>query len=77
MGFDIAKEGEGWDFAHGGSNWGFQCDLVAHRSKVYGAIIMTNGANGGGADWRLRRMIEDEYLWDALDEPIPRRYGPT
>ena len=25
VGFDVSKQGEGWYFAHGGSNWGFQC----------------------------------------------------
>ena len=77
VGFDVSKQGEGWYFAHGGSNWGFQCDLVAHRSKGYGAVIMTNGANGGAVIGALRRMIQLEYKWDSLDEPIPRRYGPT
>ena len=37
VGFQVAKEGEGWYFAHGGSNWGFQCDMIAHRVKGYGA----------------------------------------
>jgi CubicO group peptidase (beta-lactamase class C family) len=77
VGFEVSKQGEGWYFAHGGSNWGFQCDLTAHRSKGYGAVIMTNGDNGGAIIGELRRMIQREYNWDALDEPIPRRYGPT
>ena len=77
VGFEMAKVGEGWYFQHGGSNWGFQCDLTAHRSKGYGAVIMTNGDNGGAVIGALRRMIQLEYKWDTLDEPIPRRYGPT
>ena len=77
VGFQIAKEGEGWYFMHGGSNWGFQCDLVAHRVNGYGAAIMTNGDGGGALIARLRRLIQQEYKWDALDAPIPRRYGPT
>ena len=64
-------------FTHSGSNWGFQCDLIAHRVHGNGAVIMTNGDNGGALLSRLRRMIQQEYKWDALDPPIPRRYGPV
>jgi CubicO group peptidase (beta-lactamase class C family) len=76
VGFQIGKEGEGWYFMHGGSNWGFQCDLIAHRVNGYGAVIMTNGDGGGALIPRLRRLIQQEYKWDALAAPIPRRYGP-
>jgi CubicO group peptidase (beta-lactamase class C family) len=77
VGFQIGKEGEGWYFMHGGGNWGFRCDLIAHRLKGYGAVIMTNGDGGGALIPRLRRLIQQEYRWDALDAPIPRRYGPV
>jgi len=76
VGFQIGKEGEGWYFMHGGSNWGFQCDLIAHRVNGYGAVIMTNSDRGGALIQRLRRLIQQEHKWDALDAPIPRRYGP-
>jgi CubicO group peptidase (beta-lactamase class C family) len=76
VGFVISKEGEGWYFAHGGSNWGFQCQLVAHLTKGYGAAIMTNGDSGGALIAKLRQLIHEEYKWDAIDAPIPRRYGP-
>jgi CubicO group peptidase (beta-lactamase class C family) len=76
VGFQIAKEGEGWYFMHGGSNFGFQCDLMAHRVHGYGAVIMTNSDSGGALIGRLRRLIQQEYKWDALETPIPRRYGP-
>jgi hypothetical protein len=33
VGLAITRKGEGWYFAHGGSNWGYQCDLLAHRLK--------------------------------------------
>ena len=77
VGFTIEKQGEGWYFSHGGSNWGFQCDLVAHRAKGYGAVIMTNGDNGGALIRALRPRIQQHYAWDVLDKPIPRTYGPT
>jgi len=76
VGFTIQKEGEGWYFSHGGSNWGFQCGLIAHRLHGYGAAIMTNGDSGGSLIRELTKLIQQEYAWDAVDQPIPRRYGP-
>jgi CubicO group peptidase (beta-lactamase class C family) len=77
VGFQIGKEGEGWYFSHGGSNWGFQCHAVAHRLKGYGLVIMTNGDNGGALMQELRRRIQQTYQWDVFDKPIPRTYGPV
>ena len=76
VGFGILKQGEGWYVSHGGSNFGFQSDLTAHRSKGYGAAIMTNSDSGGALIPQLLRLIQEEYKWDAIDAPIPRRYGP-
>jgi CubicO group peptidase (beta-lactamase class C family) len=77
VGFGIGKQGEGWYFSHGGQNWGFQCDLVAHRLKGYGAVIMTNSDNSAALIQELRRLIQHEYRWDVLDQPVPRTYGPS
>jgi CubicO group peptidase (beta-lactamase class C family) len=76
VGFTIQKEGEGWYFSHGGSNWGFQCGLTAHRLHGYGAAIMTNSDSGGALVRELTKLIQQEYAWDAVDQPIPRTYGP-
>jgi CubicO group peptidase (beta-lactamase class C family) len=76
VGFQIEKQGEGWYFMHGGSNWGFQCDLIAHRIKGYGVVIMTNSDNGPPLMQELRRQIQQAYKWDVFDKPIPRTYGP-
>jgi CubicO group peptidase (beta-lactamase class C family) len=76
VGFQIAKQGEGWYFMHGGSNWGFQCSLLAHRIKGYGLAIMTNGDNGGALIQELTKKIQQTEKWDALDPPVPRTYGP-
>ena len=64
VGFAITKKGEGWYFAHGGSNWGFQCSVIAHRVKGYGVAIMTNGDAG--------RPVAAAYGWDSLDKPVLR-----
>jgi CubicO group peptidase (beta-lactamase class C family) len=76
VGFTIQKDGEGWYFSHGGSNWGFQCGLTAHRLHGYGAAIMTNSDSGGALIRELTKLIQQEYAWDAVDQPIPRTYGP-
>ena len=77
VGFSVEKQGEGWYFGHGGSNWGFQCSMIAHRLKGYGVVIMTNGDNGGALIQQVRSRIQQSYQWDALDKPIPRTYGPV
>jgi CubicO group peptidase (beta-lactamase class C family) len=77
VGFQVGKQGEGWYFGHGGSNWGFQCDMIAHRVKGYGVVIMTNSDSGPPLIEELRQRIQREYKWDVLDKPIPRTYGPN
>ena len=76
VGFGLEKLGEGWYFEHAGSNYGFRCNLMAHVSKGYGAVIMTNGTGGDPFIYRLGQMIQKEYKWDSLDQPLSRQYGP-
>jgi CubicO group peptidase (beta-lactamase class C family) len=72
VGLGIAKTGQGWYFGHGGSNWGFQCDLLAHRVKGYGVAIMTNGDSGRAVINEVRARVAAAYGWDSLDKPVPR-----
>ncbi|HTS25786.1 MAG TPA: serine hydrolase domain-containing protein [Bryobacteraceae bacterium] len=72
VGFTIEKMGEGWYFGHDGSNWGFRSDMLAHRVKGYGVVIMTNGDNGGPLMREVRDRIARAYGWDLLDKPVPR-----
>jgi len=72
VGFTIAKMGEGWYFEHGGSNWGFRSDMIAHRAKGYGVVIMTNADNGGAVIQEVRDRVEHAYNWDMFDKPVPR-----
>ena len=76
VGFTIMMQGEGWYFSHGGSNWGFQCNMIAHRTKGYGLVMMTNSDSGPVVMRELQKRIEQAYKWDTLDKPIPRTYGP-
>jgi CubicO group peptidase (beta-lactamase class C family) len=72
IGFGLRKQAEGWYFGHGGSNWGFQCDLLAHVRKGYGVAIMTNADSGGALIGEIRSRVAAAYGWDSLDKPVPR-----
>ena len=72
VGLGVAKIGEGWYVGHGGSNWGFRCDMKAHKIKGYGVAVMTNGDRGGRLIEELEQRVESAYHWDALDKPLRR-----
>lgn len=70
VGFTIEKLGEGWYFGHIGSNWGFRSEMLAHRLKGYGLVVMTNGDNGSALAREIRTRVTRAYGWDQLDKPI-------
>jgi len=72
VGLSISKNGEGWYFSHGGSNWGFRGDLTAHVVKGYGVAIMTNGDRGSALIEELKGRVANAYNWDTLERGIPR-----
>ncbi len=72
VGFSLNKAGEGWYFNHGGSNFGFQAQLTAHKVKGYGYAIMTNAPGGRVLIQELARRIEQAYEFDSLAQPVPR-----
>ena len=72
VGFSIEKQGEGWYFGHGGSNWGFQSDMTAHRVKGYGVVIMTNSDSGRPVINAIEDRVAAAYGWDSLDRPVVR-----
>ncbi|HEY3443850.1 MAG TPA: serine hydrolase domain-containing protein [Paludibaculum sp.] len=72
VGFSIQQQGEGWYFSHGGANWGFRCELLAHRAKGYGVVVMTNGDNGSAITRAILERVARAYNWDSLDKPLIR-----
>jgi CubicO group peptidase (beta-lactamase class C family) len=72
VGFTIERRGEGWYFMHGGSNWGFRANVIAHVRNGYGSVIMTNGDNGGQVIVELESRIANAYNWDSLHKPLLR-----
>jgi CubicO group peptidase (beta-lactamase class C family) len=72
VGLGVEKRNEGWYFSHGGSNWGFRCNLIAHVRKGYGLVVMTNSDSGGAMLGEIEARVAAAYGWDSLDKPIPR-----
>lgn len=62
LGFGIEDvKGEVY-FSHGGGNWGFNCMLIAHKQKGYGAVVMAN-SNAMELIGEILRSIAMEYSW--------------
>lgn len=72
VGFMVSQKGEGWYFEHGGDNWGFKAQVIAHVAKGYGAVFMTNGDSGLSVIKEIQDRIAKSYGWDILDKPIPQ-----
>ena len=75
VGFSIQSLGEGWYFGHGGSNWGFRAQVLAHKVKGYGFAIMTNAYACGVVAIHLSSRIKAAYGFDSLADPVERGYG--
>jgi len=72
VGLAVDQRGEGWYFSHGGSNWGFQADIVGHLRKGYGIAVMTNGDRGRALINEIEARVAAAYNWDSLDKPLVR-----
>ena len=72
VGFSVQQQGEGWYFSHGGANWRFRCELLAHRAKGYGVVVMTNADNGSALARVILDRVARAYNWDSLDKPLLR-----
>jgi len=63
LGFMISGRDDSFKISHGGSNEGFRCQLIAYPETGQGAIVMTNGDNGGYLLGEVIRSISAEYDW--------------
>jgi CubicO group peptidase (beta-lactamase class C family) len=63
MGFFIEKRGNTLYFGHGGADEGFRAQLLVHKTKGYGAVVMVNSDNGQILN-EIIRSIAREYNWD-------------
>jgi CubicO group peptidase (beta-lactamase class C family) len=63
LGFVLEGHGPSARFGHGGSNQGFQCELVAFKAGGCGAAVMTNADSGGAMIREILRAIATEYGW--------------
>lgn len=50
-------------FSHGGANEGFRNIFVAYEKSGEGAVVMTNGDNGGQLGDEIMHSIASEYHW--------------
>jgi CubicO group peptidase (beta-lactamase class C family) len=50
-------------FGHGGANEGFRCLMLAYLDTGHGAVVMTNGDNGGRIAPEILRAVAAEYGW--------------
>jgi CubicO group peptidase (beta-lactamase class C family) len=63
LGFFIQRRGPQLYFGHDGADEGFRAQLLVHREKGYGAVVMVNSDNGQIIG-EIFRAIAREYGWD-------------
>ena len=70
MGFFLEKHGNAVYFGHGGADEGFRAELLVHKTKGYGAVVMVNSDNGAIIR-EILRGIAHEYGWEEF---LPKPY---
>jgi CubicO group peptidase (beta-lactamase class C family) len=70
LGFFIERKAGATYFGHGGADEGFRAQLLVHRDKGYGAVVMVNSDNGQIIS-EILRAVANEYGWeDFLPQPV-------
>lgn len=69
LGFFSEKHGAATYFGHGGADEGFRAQVLVHKDKGYGAVVMVNSDNGLIMN-EIIRAVAKEYQWeDYLPQP--------
>lgn len=63
LGLVIKKFGDSIQFGHGGTNEGFRCFWIGYTGAEQGAVVMTNGENGGLLMMEVVRGIAHIFGW--------------
>jgi CubicO group peptidase (beta-lactamase class C family) len=63
LGLGVKGTGDNVSLSHSGANEGFRAQLVIFPRRGVGAVIMTNGENGGAVANELLRGIARAYQW--------------
>lgn len=63
LGLSHSVDGRIVSFGHGGSNEGFKCQMIAFPETGSGAVVMTNGDQGGMLANEILRALAMEYDW--------------
>jgi hypothetical protein len=63
LGLGLDGSGSSATFGHGGSNEGFKCQMTAFTESGRGAVVMTNGDQGGRLASEVLRAVGAEYGW--------------
>jgi CubicO group peptidase (beta-lactamase class C family) len=66
LGLSLEGAGPSASFGHGGSNAGFKCQMTAFVEGGRGAVVMTNGDQGGRLAVEVLRAVAAEYGWPTL-----------
>jgi CubicO group peptidase (beta-lactamase class C family) len=69
LGLNIGGRAPHQYFQHTGANAGYRCELIAFED-CDGAVLMTNGDNGGILIDELRGTVAHEYTWPDLQPTI-------
>jgi CubicO group peptidase (beta-lactamase class C family) len=70
IGYEVKGNGPTLEFSHGGSDEGFISSFVAFAERGQGAVIMTNGDQGGNLIPEIGSAIAAEYGWPDYQQVV-------